>query len=69
LRSKIILTVHDSIIVDVYPGEKEQVVAGLQWAMTGVPDDLLSRFNYTTVLPLNIEIEAGKNWMDMSELV
>ncbi len=69
LRSKIILTVHDSIIVDVFSGEKEQVVAGLQWAMTGVPDDLLSRFNYTTVLPLNIEIEAGKNWMDMSELV
>lgn len=69
LKSKLILTVHDSIVVDCLSEEKDKVVAGLQWAMEGVKDDLHSRFNYIPSLPLDIEIEAGKNWMEMKELV
>jgi DNA polymerase-1 len=69
LKSKLILTVHDSIVVDLLSEEKDKVVAGLQWAMEGVKDDLQRRFNYTPSLPLDIEIEAGKNWMEMQEIV
>ena len=69
LKSKLILTVHDSIVVDLLSEEKDKVVAGLQWAMEGVKDDLQRRFNYTPSLPLDIEIVAGKNWMEMQELV
>ena len=68
LRSKIILTVHDSIVVDCYAGEQEKVVEGITWAMQGVGEDLVSRFNYEPILPLDIEIEAGKNWMEMAEI-
>lgn len=69
LKSKLILTVHDSLVVDCLSEEKDKVVAGLQWAMEGVKDDLQRRFNYTPSLPLDIEIEAGRNWMEMRELV
>jgi DNA polymerase I-like protein with 3'-5' exonuclease and polymerase domains len=68
LRSKLILTVHDSIVADVYPGEVEAVAEALSWAMKGVKDEILTRFGYEFVLPLDIEIEAGKNWMEMSSV-
>lgn len=68
LRSRLIITVHDSIVVDVHPEELQQVKLILKDAMFGVTDELLSRFNYKTVLPLDIEIEYGPNWMEMSPL-
>lgn len=64
LKSKLILTVHDSIVVDCFPGEQEQVVKILKWAMADVGEELTERFDYTPVLPLDIEAEAGKNWME-----
>ncbi len=64
LQSKLMLTVHDSIVVDVFPGEKEKVVKALKWAMSDVSEELETRFNYKPVLPLDIEMEAGANWMD-----
>lgn len=65
LQSKLILTVHDSIVVDVCPGEVTQVSEALSWAMKGVKEEILTRFGYEFILPLDIEIEAGKNWMEM----
>lgn len=68
LTSKLILTVHDSIVVDVYPGEQDTVVKILRWAMSDVGEELQERFNYTPVLPLDIEAEAGKNWMETTPI-
>tara|TARA_Y100000015_G_scaffold9479_2_gene8993 strand:+ start:1470 stop:3617 length:2148 start_codon:yes stop_codon:yes gene_type:complete len=69
LKSKFILTVHDSLVVDVAPNETKEIVAGLKWAMKGLKEDLVSRFNFEPTVPLDIDIEIGKNWMEMSELV
>jgi len=68
LKSKLILTVHDSIVVDCHPDELEVVKKILTWSMTGVKDELKERFNYDMALPLDIEISAGNNWMEMQEL-
>lgn len=67
LRSKLILTVHDSIVSDVYPGELEKVKEALTWAMVGVTKEAEERWNYTFALPLEIEISGGKNWLDQVE--
>ena len=64
LKSKLILTVHDSIVVDMFPGEQDKVAQALKKAMCGVSEELIERFNYTPVLPFNIEMEVGENWMD-----
>ena len=69
LESKLVLTVHDSIVVDCHPDEVEQVKKALQWAMVGVSAEVKKRFGYDMVLPLNIEISAGSNWMEQTELV
>ena len=67
LRSKIILTVHDSIVCDVFPGEIEQVKEALTWAMVDVTKEAEERWKYTFALPLEIEISGGKNWLDQVE--
>jgi len=67
LSSKLILTVHDSIVVDVYPGELDAVCAAVAEAMD-IVQEVKERFDYDFVLPLDLEIEAGPNWMDQSEI-
>jgi DNA polymerase I-like protein with 3'-5' exonuclease and polymerase domains len=68
LKSKLVLTVHDSIAADCHPDEIKQVAQALSWAMMGVSEEVKERFGYEMSLPLNIEISAGPNWMEMSEL-
>jgi DNA polymerase I-like protein with 3'-5' exonuclease and polymerase domains len=68
LLSKLILTVHDSIVVDCFPGEEEQVCAVLKEAMMGVSDEAYRRWGYSFALPLNIEISKGPNWLDQEDL-
>jgi DNA polymerase I-like protein with 3'-5' exonuclease and polymerase domains len=68
LSSKLILTVHDSIVVDCFPGEEEQVCAVLKEAMMGVSDEAYRRWGYSFALPLNIEISKGPNWLDQEDL-
>ena len=63
LRSKLILSVHDSLVVDTHPSEIETVAEVLSWAMTDVLDEATDRWDYEFVLPLSIEIETGENWL------
>jgi DNA polymerase-1 len=67
LKSKLILTVHDSIVVDCHPDEEEQVKEALTWAMEGVTEEATELWGYEFVLPLKIEISRGKNWLEQDE--
>lgn len=63
LNSLIILTVHDSIVVDTHPDETDAVNDALTWAMTGVLDEVRERWEHESCLPLAIEIESGPTWL------
>jgi hypothetical protein len=67
LKSKLILTVHDSIVVDTHPDETEQVKLILTEAMTNVGDEAEKLFNYKCIVPLDIEISGGINWLEQEE--
>lgn len=56
LKSKLILQVHDELVVDALLEEKEQVMATMQEVMTGA---------YKLKVPLDIDIEYGVNWYDV----
>lgn len=62
LKSLLILSVHDSIVIDTAPDEVEAVNEVLTWAMTGVLEEATQRWSYEFVLPLGIDIEVGKTW-------
>lgn len=68
LKSKLVLTVHDSIVVDTHPDELNEVRDALKWAMMGVAEEVKDRFGYDMALPLDIEISVGPNWMELEEL-
>ena len=67
LKSKLVLTVHDSLVADVFPTEIDQVKDALKWAMVGAIGEAEQRWDYTFALPLEIEITGGKNWLDQVE--
>jgi len=67
LLSKLILSVHDSIVVDTHPDEIEQVKGILTQAMTKVGEESEKLFNYKLVVPLDIEISGGINWLEQEE--
>jgi len=64
VKSLFVLTVHDSIVIDVYPGEKEIMKEILIDGMEGVAIEVKQRFNYDMVIPLAIEIKSGSNWLN-----
>ena len=64
VKSFCVLTVHDSIVVDVYPGEEEQIKDILVEAMKHVDQELNIRYNYRFIMPLDIEIKSGPNWLE-----
>ena len=66
LKSKLMLTVHDSIVADAHPDEVGQVCRILAWAMKGVTDEVEVRFGYKHVIPLDFEAVRGDNWMEGS---
>lgn len=63
LKSRIIITVHDSLEWDVYPGELEIVNAATKYVMENLP------FRFIKEWPVKIlsEIEVGRSWADLEE--
>lgn len=64
LRSVPFLTVHDSIAVDVYPGEEQITADLLADSMLEVRQEMLVRYNYDFKMPLEVEVKGGVNWLD-----
>jgi len=63
LKSRVILTVHDSIVVDTHPDEVRKVETILTWAMKDVLTEATERWDHEFVLPLEIEIVSGPTWL------
>ena len=68
LRSVICNTVHDSIVMDVHPDEKDTCINILQHAMLSLPFETIRRYKLTYDMPVRIEIKIGKNWLDLEEV-
>ena len=55
LKSKLILQIHDELIVDTYPGEESTVKQILKDCMENV---------VALKVPLPVDINMGKTWFD-----
>lgn len=62
-RSLPIISVHDSVILDLYPGEEKKVLAAaLVCFEKGVPEILERSFNYKLTVPIKADVSSGKSW-------
>ena len=68
LQSVICNTVHDSIVMDVHPDEKQTCINLMQHAMLALPFETLRRYGITYDMPVGIEHKIGKNWLDLEEV-
>jgi len=65
MQSVICNTVHDSIVIDVYPGEEQQCIEVMSKAMLCLPQETKRRYNKEYSMPVGIELKMGKNWLDL----
>ena len=68
MHSIICNTVHDSIVMDVYPQEQDLAVQTMKKAMLSLPSECKSRYDIDYNMPIGIEIKIGNNWLDMKEV-
>ena len=64
-KSLIINTVHDSVVVDIYPGEELQVANMMYDSMTQVCQKFEELYNVKWSVPLEVDLEIGNNWLNM----
>jgi DNA polymerase-1 len=59
LRSRMILTVHDELVFEVPPDEREVMVETVPELMAGV---------FELKVPLQVDLKLGHNWQDMERV-
>ena len=69
LNSVICNTVHDSIVLDVHPDEKDACIKLLEYAMLSLPTETVNRYGVEYDMPVGIELKIGTNWLDLTEVV
>ena len=69
MLSVICNTVHDSIVLDVHPDEKEACINLLAGCMLAIPTETLNRYGFEYNMPVGIELKMGKNWLDLEEVL
>lgn len=68
VKSLMVNTVHDNIVVDVYPGEEELVTKLVSDGMLGILDDLITRYDCYFNVPLQVEIKMGANELETKKI-
>jgi len=65
LQSVICNTVHDSIVIDVHPAEKDICIKLMREAMLSLPEETERRYGIRYDMPVGIELKMGENWLDL----
>ena len=68
VKSLLILTVHDSIEIDVHPEEFDIIPKIVHQAFSNIEEELDRRFNFKCCVPLTFEMSMGDNWMEKKEI-
>jgi DNA polymerase I-like protein with 3'-5' exonuclease and polymerase domains len=68
LKTIICNTVHDSIVLDVYPDEEQQAITTLKEAMMSLSNECEERYGFKYTMPVGIELKLGNDWLNMKEV-
>jgi len=68
VKSLLVNTVHDSIVVDAHPDEIKLMTDILDKATRDVIDSLYNFYKIEFNVPLDTELKIGYNWLDMQEI-
>ena len=68
IRSCLVNTVHDSIVVDVHPDEIDEVIAAVHKLNSNLHDIIYSYYDVDFNVPLLLEAKIGDNWLDTKDV-
>ena len=68
LRSCIVNTVHDSIVIDVHPNEEQAVLEVINNTNKKLKSIIDNRWNVDFNVPLLLEAKIGPNWLDTKDI-
>ena len=69
MKSVICNTVHDSIVLDVFPDEEKEAIEILTESMLSIKNEAQKRYRIEYDMPIGIELKMGKDWLDMDEVL
>ena len=69
MKSCIVNTVHDSIVIDVHPQEENQVIYIIDSTNKILTDLIQNKWNIVFNVPLALEAKIGKNWLDTVDVL
>ena len=69
LKSCIVNSVHDSIVIDVHPLEEQRVLTLIKSIDNNLKDLIQSQFNIEFNVPLKLDVKLGDNWLDTKDVV
>jgi DNA polymerase I-like protein with 3'-5' exonuclease and polymerase domains len=68
LQSCVVNSVHDSIVVDVHPDEKEYVLATIDTLNMDLDRLIEEAYDIKMNVPLLLEAKIGPNWLDTKDV-
>jgi len=68
MKSCIVNTVHDSIVVDVHPDEEQAVIDVINKTNDDLPNLITGRWGVVFNVPLLLEAKIGPNWLDTKDV-
>ena len=68
MKSCIVNTVHDSIVIDIHPDEESRVVDVIKDTNTALPYFITQRWGVEFNVPLLLEAKIGPNWLDTKDV-
>ena len=68
LQSCVVNTVHDSIVIDVHPNEKEKVLRIINRTNEVLVDIINKKWDVDFNVPLLLEAKIGNNWLDTKDV-
>ena len=68
MRSCIVNSVHDSIVIDVHPDEEEKVINIIEQTNNVLSELITTRWGITFNVPLLLESKIGPNWLDTKDV-
>jgi DNA polymerase I-like protein with 3'-5' exonuclease and polymerase domains len=68
MKSCIVNTVHDSIVIDVHPDEERLVIEAIHKTNMELSDLIKVRWGIEFNVPLLLEAKIGPNWLDTKDI-
>jgi DNA polymerase I-like protein with 3'-5' exonuclease and polymerase domains len=68
VKSLLINTIHDSVLIDVHPNEEDMIIDIVKKGARNVVPMMKEHYDIDFNVPLDTDVKVGYNWLEMREV-